>query len=141
MAGGIRPIPHLVLRGDGRGRIDLERNRQRYTEGFTSRHDDRHTAGELLDAARCYATSEDDRDYRGTSEVPAGWSLGTDWWKPKDRTRDLERAGALCEAEIDRLARSGVDVHDPDGPAAEAWALLDRCIRELDAFLATKDRL
>jgi hypothetical protein len=31
------------------------------------------------------------------------WPWSFEWWKPKDRIRNLVRAGALIAAEIDRL--------------------------------------
>ena len=39
--------------------------------------------------------------------APFGWPHTWDasWWKPKDRRRDLVRAGALIIAEIERLDR------------------------------------
>jgi hypothetical protein len=39
------------------------------------------------------------------------WPWSVQWWKPKDRRRDLVRAGALIVAEIERLDRA----------AARAW--------------------
>jgi hypothetical protein len=33
------------------------------------------------------------------------WPWEDKWWKPKDRRRDLVRAGALIVAEIERLDR------------------------------------
>jgi hypothetical protein len=34
------------------------------------------------------------------------WPWHDDWWKPKDRRRDLIRAAALIVAEIERLDRA-----------------------------------
>jgi hypothetical protein len=34
------------------------------------------------------------------------WPWSREWWQPKDRRRDLVRAGALIVAEIERLDRA-----------------------------------
>lgn len=81
--------------------IAAERERQITAEGWTPEHDDAHKEGELAQAALCYIESalgivdEDD--------VPLSWPWDKSWWKPSDR--DLEKAGALIAAEIDRLSR------------------------------------
>ncbi|BAI96795.1 hypothetical protein SJA_C1-19610 [Sphingobium indicum UT26S] len=36
---------------------------------------------------------------------PASWPWASEWFKPKDRRQNLVRAGALCLAEKDRIAR------------------------------------
>lgn len=77
--------------------IAAERKRQIEAEGWTVGHDDRHTDGALAKAATCYA-----------SVYPLAasyWPWDIKWWKPKDRRRDLVRAGALIVAEIERLDR------------------------------------
>lgn len=86
--------------------IAAERRRQIEVEGWSPEHDDKHNEGEIATAAACYA-----------SPLPAyrqsGFRLGyislwpwdLCWWKPKDRRRDLIRAGALILAEIERLDR------------------------------------
>jgi len=98
--------------------IAAERRRQIEEEGWTAEHDDRHKHGELAAAAACYAVAEtpvytlrsysvggDPRlpQYKLENVWPVGWSPGA--WKPKDRLRNLIRAGALIAAEIDRLQR------------------------------------
>ncbi len=62
------------------------------------------------DAAACYAST--DRDLR--SGVPFRWPWSSKWWKPKDRRRDLVRAGALIVAEIKRLERASRKDKDHD---------------------------
>lgn len=92
--------------------IAAERRRQMEVEGWTPEHDDRHAPGDLSDAAACYAST--DRDLRGG--VPFGWPWHKGWWKPKDRRRDLVRAGALIVAEIERLDRAaGKSEGETDG--------------------------
>lgn len=102
--------------------IAAERQRQVETEGWTTKHDDKHVDGSLAQAAACYAQSNPrmktvcenvDVAIRGECpvwkthriRVPAAWPWSPQWWKPKERVRDLVRAGALIAAEIDRLQR------------------------------------
>lgn len=88
---------------NGIERIAAERRRQIGKEGWTADHDDEHVGGELAVAAACYAAraGQLDRD-----DPPDAWPWGDEWWKPNDDPiRDLERAGALIAAEIDRLLR------------------------------------
>jgi len=92
--------------------IAQERKRQIENEGWTSEHDDSHDCGELVAAANCYriigngshGESHADAD-QSTASIPIGWPWGIGGWKPKTRMRNLVRAGALYEAEIDRLTR------------------------------------
>ena len=109
---------------DGIERIAVERKRQVEKEGWTAQHDDDHECSELAWAAVCYAAPDlvfrkddranliiyrdpwpfeppyDKRDYDGNI-VLANWKLDT-----SRRIRQLEMAGALVAAEIDRLLRS-----------------------------------
>lgn len=79
-----------------------ERRRQIEQEGWTPEHDDEHTRGEMATAAASYAVS----GLEGGEAIAIGlWPWSADWWKPKDRRRDLVRAGALIVAEIERLDR------------------------------------
>jgi hypothetical protein len=99
--------------------VIAERRRQVEGEGWTAEHDDEHHGGSLADAAACYAahTALPSRiarteDYRGGETlVPSIWpsSWSPFWWKPKDRRRDLVRAGALIIAEIERHDRLAED--------------------------------
>lgn len=82
--------------------IQDERVRQIEEEGFSVFHDDEHQDGELLKAAICYIKAAN-RDQRAS--CPPTWPWDAAWWKPKDRIRNLVRAGALIAAEIDRLKR------------------------------------
>ncbi len=93
-----------------------ERERQKSAEGWTPEHDDEHGDGSLANAAACYAMTDRrmfkryhlvDDGMRGGETVPEHWpqSWAASWWKPKDRRRDLVRAGALILAEIERLDR------------------------------------
>lgn len=95
--------------------IANERDRQILKEGWTSEHDSQHNREELLDAAKCYITASEacrysknnvsyDGGYRKGEDVPREWPWNGKWWKPSDDPiRNLEKAGALIAAEIDRL--------------------------------------
>lgn len=90
--------------------IVAERKRQMEVEGWTLEHDDEHDDGSLARAAACYAMPAAIRIMAaGVNETvksrvwPLSWA--PDWWKPKDRRRDLIRAAALIVAEIERLDR------------------------------------
>lgn len=97
--------------GEGVGRIAAERRRQVEREGYSTEHDDTHDAGELAACAAGYAMPPDKREMRqmllepGKVFVPKGWPFECCDWKPGDRIRELEKAGALVAAEIDRLLR------------------------------------
>lgn len=97
---------------DGIGLISGERIRQLTVEGWTPEHDDRHSQGQLAQAAACYA-AESDKLYinRSPTSYPylaSIWPWSQEWWKPKSRLHNMIRAGALIAAEIDRLLRAGV---------------------------------
>lgn len=90
--------------------IAAERARQIKLEGWASVHDDVHVRGEIAGAAACYLlhgldVGRVDLKDRVRALVIELWPWAADWWKPKDRRRDLVRAGALIAAEIDRLDR------------------------------------
>lgn len=102
----------------GAERIAAERQRQIEAEGWTPEHDDQWVHGEMVTAAQCYLrfnerlaeTDDVDRLMRyhapGGIGLPRGWPWHRDWWKPSaDPIRNLEKAGALIAAEIDKLLR------------------------------------
>lgn len=106
---------------EGINRIARERMRQIEVEGWSDQHDDQHERGQLAYAAAVYAASD--------QELFVGHLLGPDRTHPKpillepipiwpfdpkcdkrnkhSRIRQLEIAGALIAAEIDRLVRNG----------------------------------
>lgn len=99
--------------------IAAERARQIVGEGWSPKHDDAHRAGEMAGAAACYTmhglTIHDGWLMRSTERMVRDlWPWAQDWWKPKDRRRDLIRAAALIVAEIERLDRAAATQ-----PAAE----------------------
>jgi len=90
--------------------IAEERKRQVEVEGWTPEHDDDHWRGELAEAAACYALGKKEikESYGGYGEIKITipiWPFEDKWWKPtpKDRIKELIKAGALIAAEIDRL--------------------------------------
>lgn len=102
----------------GAERIAAERRRQIEEEGYTVDHDQSmpyEQDGALWRAALCYlrpmGVRSMVREYRGDqrTEKPAGWPWSAETWKPSpdDRIRELEKAGALIAAEIDRLIEVG----------------------------------
>ena len=96
--------------------ISMERWRQKTSEGWTIDHDDEHCGGEMAQAAACYAdpspeiirvAKEIGRKTNVTGAwIPKRWPWAVEWYKPKDRRRDLIRAAALLVAEIERLDRA-----------------------------------
>jgi hypothetical protein len=99
--------------------IEIERARQMTHEGWTAQHDDDHDAGELAQAAACYAMPDAQRPTKAAVvpgsprspaqrvRIPHRWPWDAEWWRPTpdDRVRELVKAGALIAAEIDRLQR------------------------------------
>jgi len=84
--------------------VAAERARQKAIEGWTPEHDDTHGSGEMALAAGCYALNAAPERF-ADGIVPIFWPWSREWWKPKDRRRDLVRAAALIVAEIERLDR------------------------------------
>ena len=90
--------------------IAEERKRQIEKEGWTPDHDDKHDSGSLVSAAVTYALEAtfDGPSVKGTW-FKKFWMWEDVWFKPKDKVRDLVRAGALIAAEIDRLQRKAAE--------------------------------
>ena len=99
----------LEKRG-GAGQIAIERARQKSVEGYDLTHDIMHPTDEFCRAAIAYAVHD-------VSVIPSkgsveGWwpeKWDADMFKPKDRKRNLVRAGALIAAAIDRLQYEDID--------------------------------
>lgn len=87
--------------------IAAERDRQIDEEGWTSKHDDKHSSGEMADAAAAYLAYRDWHGHEDGDSPPPIWPWEDTWWKPApdNRIRELVKAGALIAAEIDRLQR------------------------------------
>lgn len=119
----------------GVARISDERIRQKVEEGFTDLHDDQHKKAELADAAGCYCAVAalvvqipSASEWAERSPPSTAWPFEPSWWKPSaDPVRNLEIAGALIAAEIERHIRQrGSGSADPvrADPAAELTRLL-----------------
>lgn len=96
-------------------RIAAERRRQVEAEGWSPEHDDDHDNFELSRAACCYGQMGAGGPYSNPTpgQPPPGWPWDVSWWKPDaDPVRNLEKAGALFAAEIDRLLRKRGDHAD-----------------------------
>lgn len=91
----------------GAERIAGERWRQIEIEGYTHDSDLQYADTELLYAALCYAVPPNERHMIQDKDGrrPVGFPWKPEFWKPTpdDRVRELEKAGALIAAEIDRL--------------------------------------
>jgi hypothetical protein len=86
---------------NGQQLIAAERQRQIEAEGWTLAHDDEHGIEVLELAALCY------RDATGPDcGQSAKWPWAEEWWKPKSRRRNLERAGALYLAAAEGAERA-----------------------------------
>ncbi|HGA5460440.1 TPA: ead/Ea22-like family protein [Salmonella enterica subsp. diarizonae serovar 50:k:z35] len=94
--------------------VIAERLRQQSVEGWTPEHDDEYDGGELAGAAVCYARhvsvrgwvyAENPAAYQD-EDVPGDWPWAEEWWKPTSPYRDLEKAGALILAEMERINRA-----------------------------------
>ena len=91
-----------------------ERARQIQEEGWTPDHDDHQRHAEILSAAMTYARAakiQQTEPNFDLSVVPVldgtPWPRAIKYWKPShDPIRNLEKAGALIAAEIDRLIRA-----------------------------------
>jgi len=77
-----------------------ERNRQIVEEEWGEDHDDFHSGGELAFAGAAYAVVDE-----SPKLAVQLWPWAEEFWRPKDRRRNMVRAAALLLAEIDRLDR------------------------------------
>lgn len=90
---------------NGEELIAQERERQMSQEGWTYEHDDEYTSGQLEDAGDAYFGYATGKRF-GLHKIQAYWPWDDGWWKPSnDNIRNLQKAGALYKAEIDRVIR------------------------------------
>lgn len=88
--------------------VRSERWRQIEVEGWSAEHDDKNVRREMADAASCYAaaaTIEDAEDVMDDAFIKLSWPWDWKWFKPSTPMRNLQKAGALILAEMDRLRR------------------------------------
>lgn len=78
--------------------IEQERKRQIEVEGYDAKHDFQEPLNSIIAAAISYAMCDIDM-----SKAEAWWSWDFKYWKPKDRKRNLVRAGALIAAALDKM--------------------------------------
>lgn len=90
------PMPGHV--DNGALQITIERRRQIVVEGYDKAHDHLESVDALSMAAASYAIVDMDEQ-----QSKAWWPWQSVHYKPKDRLRNLVRAGALIAAAIDRL--------------------------------------
>lgn len=82
-----------------------ERARQ-ITHGWTAGNDDMmHAKGEIATAAGLYALYAHAPANNANEYAPPHWPWHPTWWKPTTPRRNLEKAGALVLAEMERLDR------------------------------------
>ena len=97
----------------GAVRIAQERRRQIAEEFYSAEYDDQYKKCELVRAAICYAEAGwilagggSLRDVRASGRILIVWPWARNLFKPtEDPGRNLEKAGALLAAEMDRLER------------------------------------
>ncbi|WP_143393234.1 hypothetical protein [Fimbriiglobus ruber] len=82
--------------------VVAERNRQITSEGWSLAHDDKYDAGELINAAIAYVGQLNHHNPVWWKQY---WPWNMDWYKPKNRRRDVIKAAALLVAEIERIDR------------------------------------
>lgn len=80
--------------------IRKERSRQVMSEGYDMKHDERHEPEKFIQAAVAYLLSA-----VGNDEAAGEWPFDAEFFKPKDKIRDMERAGALIAAGLDLMYR------------------------------------
>lgn len=119
--------------------IAAERKRQIEVEGWTLEHDDMHEDGELAKAAACYAAPEYQYQSNGRVDysLPIGWpfSWPREWWKPKDRRRDLIRAAALTRLQ-DRVKELNQCCHEFNDALGQKIAQLSQKDEEIERIVA-----
>lgn len=95
--------------------ISVERYRQIFDENWSAEHDDAYYSGELAQAAIVYIMAakavQADPHYfdvvlSDEFAVANRWPWDSHWFKPSEvQERNLEKAGALIAAELDRVIR------------------------------------
>lgn len=113
----LRELVERVTASEGAQRIAAERMRQLEVEGCTRERDaEEHFMGQLASAAAAYAIHAARQEFgfddpeQLDDDTPYEWPWDKRWWKPSDDPiRNLEKAGALIAAELDRRLASRAD--------------------------------
>lgn len=115
--------------------ISEERKRQIEVEGWTPEHDSKHNTGDLAHASAAYALAELYRrsTKEGFDNTPDSWPFSKEWWKPspENRIKELQKAGALIAAEIDRL----LEIENSD----VCYQKCESCEKDFDIDTMTAD--
>lgn len=96
----------MAVEGEGVRRIAQERARQQEEEGFSPERDRELYTTELARASQAYVAAALYAQSTGVAlELPPdSWPFADSMFKPSaDPVRNLEKAGALIAAELDRL--------------------------------------
>jgi hypothetical protein len=119
-----------------------ERMRQIEVEGWTPEHDDTQVHGEMAKAAMSYVDFACRLGGRFHDHIiankqfyrPEFWLWDDELWKPSDDPiRNLQKAGALIAAEIDRLLRLRSDVDE------RYWEWVEKMMSLSDALECSDD--
>ncbi|WP_162941561.1 hypothetical protein [Desertimonas flava] len=118
--------------GTGAGRIVLERHRQSDGEGYHAAIDDTYVEQELQQAAIAYIAACDDHQGDTARDFwPQSWLEAA--FKPASQERNLERAGALVAAELDRLDRKHARLEGPSVAADAPPSPVDDGLPRIEA--------
>ena len=104
--------------------IKEERQRQISVKGYDLAHDYEHREEELLRAACAYEIAAISTD-KNSTKMPKCWPFESQWWKPAGTKRNFIKAGALYQAEADRLERLRI----------EALSKVKHCADSIDSLL------
>lgn len=83
-------------------RILQERGNQIVNHGYDAKHDQKETTNSLLSAAYAYMFASMDGE-NNNAEAREHWPWDAECFHPKDKQRNLAKAGALIAATIDKL--------------------------------------
>lgn len=109
----------------GATRIALERKRQVLIEGYDASHDAEHTPRQLCAAAVAYCLACLGRP----GEARDVWPWESESFKPDGFERNMEKAGALIAAALDRAMRGRTADEDLVDPSV--WQRLMELIRRI----------
>lgn len=82
--------------------ISQERGRQIVVHGYDVEHDKKETTNSLLSAAYAYMLASMDGE-NNNAEAHEHWPWDAEYFHPKDKKHNLQKAGALIAAAIDKL--------------------------------------